>query len=205
MKHNGFTMVEMMVVSLLVIGIVGGLYFIFSTGQASWFATDADIRLRNSLRKSLQRISMELRQSRSDQKFVFDNTGVGGSDIVRFSVPIICKADGSLIDSNGDIPNWGAPLNWGCTTLACMDQDQDCSVIEYKYVEYLLNNDQELRREILDAGVNLVKSDLVASGITDFQVTDNGTMVHLSASAQRQGDNNRLLSAQAELDVFLRN
>jgi len=203
--RGGFTLVEMMIVGMLIVAATGGIYLIFSAGQASWFTTDADMRIRADLRKALQRISFELRQSRDDKKFVFDGTGVGGSDIIRFSIPIICETDGKLIDTNGDIPYWGGPLNWGCDSLSCMDQDQDCTTLEYKYIEYLLNNDQELRREILDEGLNLVQSVLVAENITDFQITSSGNIITMTVSAEHKADNNRVMSQQASLDVYLRN
>ena len=203
--RKGFTLVEMMIVGLLIVAATGGIYLIFSAGQASWFTTDADMRLRENLRRALQRVSFELRQSREDKKFVFDGTGVGGSDIIRFSIPIICETNGTFIDSSGDIPNWGGPLKWGCDSLSCMDQNQDCEALEYKYIEYLMNSDQELRREVLDESLNLKQSELIAEDITDFQISVNGNLITLAVSAQRKADNNRLMTQQASVDVYLRN
>ncbi len=194
-----------MIVGLLVAAATGGIYLIFSAGQASWFTTDADMRVRNNLRKALQRVSMELRQSRADKTFVFDGTGTGGSDIIRFSIPIICEADGTFIDASGNVPNWGGPVQWGCDSLSCMDEDQDCTALEYKYIEYLLNGDQELRREVLDEGLNLKQSDLIAQNITDFQASISGSVVTLTAASQHRADNNRVMTQQASLDVYLRN
>lgn len=204
-KAAGFSLVEIMIVTFLVSAITGGIYLIFSSGQASWFTADANIQNQDNLRKSLQRISAELRQSKADKKYIFDGTGVNGTDILRFSIPILCQAGSTFIDSDGNIPYWGGPLTWGCSSLTCMDADQNCTTLEYKYIEYFVDNNQQLRREILTEGLNVVHGDVFAVHISDFQVTVNGNMIHIMAKAQKETMPNRLLTSQADIDIYLRN
>jgi len=86
-----------------------------------------------------------------------------------------------------------------------MDADLDCSVLEYKYIEYLVDNNQRLRREVLDGSLVLVRSDIFAEQITDFQVTVNADMVRVAMAAGTETVTHRTLAAQAQADVYLRN
>lgn len=216
-QTNGMTLVEIMIVVLIVSFMAGGIYFVFSAGQASWFNSDIQIQMRQGLRRSLQRLSSELRQSKEstnaadDHADISDGAGVGTTDILTFSIPIICEAGGEFIDPVTEIiENWGAPLNWGCTTLICMDQDQDCLFLEYKYIKYYLNSDNELVREILDENNVSKKTEVFAQDITDFQVTmsgndANGYVYTVSISTQKDSVTHRTMVAQASMDIYLRN
>ena len=202
---KGFTLLETLIVVLIVTVMLTGGYLVLSTGQATWFTTDTNIRLQENLRQSLEKVIMELRQSSVSQTQLFDGTGANNTDVIRFSVPIVCQAGERLIDINGDVQHWGAPLTWGCTDSTCMDADNDCSVINYKYIEYRINNENQLIRKVLDEALTVVRTDVFAHNISDFQITSGFGRVNLSVTVLKTTAMNRVLSAQTNEEVYLRN
>ncbi len=204
-NRKGMTLVEILMVVLIMAAVIGGSFLIMSTGQSTWFTTDARIQVQESLRQALDRFVVEMRQTQMPQVAVSDGTGPGGSDIIRFSLPVVCEAGGSLIDTNGDVAHWGAPLTWGCQDSSCMDADDDCSTLEYKYVEYRLNNNAELVRRVLDGGLAQVRENVFASNISDLQAQVNTDTITLTVSAQKEGLDQRTYTEQQSVDVYLRN
>jgi len=216
-NNSGLTLIEIMVVTLIITFMVGGIFMVFSAGQASWFNADTQIQMQQDLRRTLQRLSAELRQSKEhtvaadDHADIADGTGVGGTDVLKFSYPIICEAGGSLLDPvSEEIENWGVSLDWLCSTLNCMDADGDCGFFEYKYVKYSLDNNNNLKREVYDENDALKKSEVFARDITDFQVAmsgddTNGYIYTVSVATQKETVTGRTMSAQASINVYLRN
>jgi len=204
-EKNGFSLVELLIAVTILAMITGGIYLTLATGQSTWFTTDTNIHLQENLRKSLDRLTSELRQTRVAQQQIFNGTGANGSDVLRFSLPIICEAGNNLIDANGDVAFWGAPLTWGCTDAACMDADNDCTTLEYQFIEYRLNNNEQLLRRVLGGGLNVVREEVFAGAITDFQAQINGAVISLTVTAQEATTMNRVMSEQKSMDVYLRN
>ncbi|MCA9401519.1 MAG: hypothetical protein KC713_07815, partial [Candidatus Omnitrophica bacterium] len=162
-------------------------------------------------RVTSERISKELRESGSDagglKVALFNNTGIGGSDIIRFSIPIQCEQNGEIMDVNGDVANWGASLNWGCQDDTCMDADNDCSTLDYAFIEYRLGANNQLIRRVLDNGLTTVKDDVFAVHITDFQtqLSADQNMVTITITASTTTVQNRSISETKILNVLLRN
>jgi prepilin-type N-terminal cleavage/methylation domain-containing protein len=204
-QKSGFTLVEILIVVLIIATMMGAFYLILSTGQATWFTTDVKIQVQENLRKTISRISMELRQTESSRLQIADGAGFNNTDVIKFSVPVICEAGGILIDSNGDVAHWGAPLTWGCTSEICMDQDQDCSALEYKYVEYRINNQNELVRRVLDESDNLVAENKFATHVSDFQVSLNSGIATLDVATTATSLIKRDSSEAISIDIYLRN
>lgn len=118
-QSRGFTIVELLVTTLIFAVMLAGIYAALLAGQSAWSTTDTQIRLQQNLRETLQRVAMELDESGSDQNGVMqvsiaDNTGSNGTDVLTFSIPM-CVCSNTPLDANGDVTNWGAPLNWGKT------------------------------------------------------------------------------------------
>lgn len=118
-QPQGFTIVELLVTTLIFAVILVGMYSALLAGQSAWSTTDTEIRLQESLRKTLQRVAMELEESGENGNGVMqvtlgDNTGTNSTDVLTFSVPM-CVCSNTPIDANGDVTNWGAPLNFGKT------------------------------------------------------------------------------------------
>ena len=194
-----------MMTVLIITLLVGGGMFIFSSGQATWFTTDAAIRLQENLRRSMERMGAELRQSQAGRVTLFDGAGPNSTDEIRFSIPILCEVGVGLMDVNNDVANWGAPLTWGCTSSTCMDADNDCDTVDYQFVEYGLGSDDQLVRRVLDATPSVVRTDVVAQGISDFQVQVNGSVVTLTLQAQQVTVTNRTMSESMTTAIYLRN
>ena len=118
-QTRGFTIVELLVTTLIFAVILAGMYSALLAGQSAWSATDTQIRLQEVLRKTIQRVAMELEESGDDgnglmQVTISDNTGTNATDVLTFSVPM-CVCSNTPINANGDVANWGAPLNFGKT------------------------------------------------------------------------------------------
>ena len=118
-QTRGFTIVELLFTTLIFAVVLTGLYAALLSGQSAWSTTDTQIRLQQGLRGTLQRVAAELQESGSNgagtmQVTINDNAGTNSSDILKFSIPL-CVCSNTPIDVNGDVANWGAPLNWGKT------------------------------------------------------------------------------------------
>ncbi len=121
-EKNGFTLVEAIVVMGIFSLIMGGASLVLFSGQSVWATLDGDIQIQESLRNAMEKVSKEIKQSGSDgagvmQLTIYDGTGVNASDVIRFSVPV-CTCSNIVIDENGDVASWGAPLAWG--SLSCI-------------------------------------------------------------------------------------
>ena len=209
---TGFTFVEALVSIAIFLVVAIGLYSVLSVGRSTWFDTDTSIGLQQNLRFTLEKITRELHESGFDKNAVWqvtitDGGGVNGTDLLRFSMPIICHGGDSVIDSNGDIAHWGVPLTWGCTSSNCMDADNDCATTDYKSVEYSLDNTNQLMRTVFNNTNQIVRQDVVARDITNFQISNSvdKKVVTLQVTAQKKSVTNRTLAAQVSVDVKLRN
>lgn len=123
-KNNlGFSLVETLVTTLLTMIIVTAGSMIFIVGEQVFTVTAARAIVVENSRRMLQRISLEVQQSGRDSNnnlmtSVLDGSGVNGTDILRFSIPI-CVCGTSALGSSGNVNHWGAPLIWGqpgCST-----------------------------------------------------------------------------------------
>lgn len=210
-KKRGFTLVEMMIATVILLIMLSSGYLILFSGQEAWHTTETSIRVQESLRQTLDRVSKELRESGSNsvgtmQVTITDNTGTNGSDIINFSIPVICEAGGSIIDANGDVTSWGAPARWGCTDIACMDPDGDDDC-DYGSIQYLIDGSNRLVRRVLDSGAVVIRTDIFAQNVTDFQavLSVDQNIVTLTATASLKGNTNRTITSTKSLDVQLRN
>ncbi len=115
----GFTLTELMVVTILsaIVGMASLMMIV--SGQKLLTHTEHQIRLQENARLFMHRLARELQESGRDQNgnlkvTIQDNTGTNGSDILRFSVPI-CPCGRNVMDDNGNVRSWGAPIIWGQT------------------------------------------------------------------------------------------
>lgn len=209
---HGLSLVELMVAVSILIAMIGGVYMSAAAGSNSWANTAMQVELQENIRLSLEKISKEMRESGSNsvgamQVTINDNSGINGSDVIQFFMPVECEAGTPVIDGNGDVAYWGAPLTWGCSDSTCMDADDDCSTVEYSYLEYALNANNQLERRVRDSANALVRSDVFARNITDMQAVISGdqNVVTVTVTASGTTTNNRALSMNDSMDVLLRN
>jgi type II secretory pathway pseudopilin PulG len=116
-KRSAFTLLEILVITLLLGVVMGAASMVFISGQNLFATTSAQSDLQAGVIRALSRISFELQNSGHDatnvlKVSVLDNAGEGASDVLRFSIPL-CVCGISPIDSNGEVSSWGAPLLWG--------------------------------------------------------------------------------------------
>lgn len=210
--HNGFSMVEL----LVVIGICGlmlsGIFTTFMTGQSTWYTADSAIELRENLRVSSEKMTRELRESGFNsagtiQVAVVDGGGANSTDLLRFSMPVLCNSATALLDTNGNVAYWGAPLTWGCTSSSCMDANDSCATVEYKYVQYEITSSNELVRKVLSPALVVARQDTIASNVTNMQITTSAdqNVITIQLTAQKLSPMRKLITLTKSLDVYLRN
>ena len=212
-KKKGMSLVELMVVVAILTALIAGLFTVLGAARISWTTTDANNQLVDNLRQTIAKVSKELGQSGSSgggammQVIIGNGAGVGGSDTIKFSIPVICHSGDSLIDSSGSVSYWGAPLTWGCTTSSCMDADDVCATVDYKYLQYEINASNQLLRKVLNAASSTVRTDVVAQNISDFQaaISADNNVVTLTITASRVSDSRKTVSMTNTTDVYLRN
>ena len=211
-NRSGFSMVELLVVVAIFSVLTAGVYVILSTGQSAWFDTDTRIELQENLRLAADKMIAELQQTGTDQNGVMqlvinDNTGVSGTDVVKFSIPVICHAGDNIMDVNSNVAHWGAPLTWGCTSSTCMDTDNDCATIDYKDIRYELDNNAQLIRKVLDDVGATVRQDILARNVIGFQaaLSVDQHVLTVTVNVQRLSALRRLLSAAKPFQIYLRN
>jgi prepilin-type N-terminal cleavage/methylation domain-containing protein len=211
-KTSGFTIIELMIVIAVLVFFIAAVYNTFLTGQSLWSKVDRSIELDDNIRKVFDRIAPELAMSGHDSRGFFqvaisDNGGINGSDILRFSLPVICQTNGNPVDAQGNAAHWGAPLTWGCTDSSCMDRDNNCDTIEYKYIEYLIGADSSLVRRVLDYSQAVVREDVIAMTISDFQAETNYNqrVLSLTVTARLNLIGETKITESSQMDIYLRN
>lgn len=212
LNRSGFTLIETILVVAILSFLIAATYGAFLSGQSIWSRTDNAIELDENLGRAIDRIVPELRQTGHDSKGIFQisidsHTGVGGSDIFRFSIPVICESGGNPVNAVGDTAHWGAPLTWGCTKASCMDENNNCDTVEYKFVEYRLNEQHNIVRRVLDFGMNVVREDIVSEDIVNMHLEPNfdQRMLTLKLTAQKIIGRNQNLTQELETKIRLRN
>jgi prepilin-type N-terminal cleavage/methylation domain-containing protein len=206
-NKKGFSFVEILVTVTIVSLMFAGGYAALSSGESSWFTAEAGIQVQEGLRKSLDQMTAELRQSKYSQVTLGNNTGVNSTDTITFSLPVICHTGDNLLDVSGDVAHWGATLQWGCRDAACMDSNNTCASIEYKYIRYSLTAGNLLIREVLDPTNVVKRTDTIARNITDFQASiANATApISLTLTGRVSSVLNRALTVTVQSNVDFRN
>lgn len=209
MKLNckkGFSYVELMVTVAIISLMAAGGFAALSAGEASWFTAEASIQVQENLRKALDYVTAELRESHLAQVDIAQGTGFNATDIVTFSIPVICHAGDNLLNANGDVAHWGATLRWGCRDAACMDLNDTCSSVEYKFIRYEVVTGNQLVRKVLDNANTVMRQDIVAHNITDFQARIvAGSLIELILQSQVTSVLNRPVQATVQNNIAFRN
>lgn len=207
-NQKGFTLIEILVVVTIVALMAAGASFALLSGRSSWFTSEASIQLQESLRKALDQVTAELRQTRLSKVTITAGAGANASDNIKFSIPVICHTGDNLLDLAGDVAHWGATLKWGCRDATCMDADDNCGSVEYAFIQYELVSGNQLVRKVLDNSDTLVRQDVIAYNITKIQASLIGTPnqgVHLDLTAKSTSAVNRELTMTLGTDVYFRN
>ena len=88
-----------------------------------------------------------------------------------------------------------------------MDRRTKNKASNNKFIEYRLNTDNQLVRRVLDNNAVLVREDVFAQNISDFQAILSGSqdVVTMVVTASRNTVFNRQMTRTSSIDVFLRN
>lgn len=209
---NGYSFVEVMLVVAILSFLVAATYGAFLSGQTIWNRTANTIEMDEQLNKATQRIAAELKWTGHDSQGQFQlsyitQSGINESDIFKFSIPVICQPNGNPVDGNGDTAHWGAPLTWGCSESSCMDSDGNCDTVEYKYIEYRINDKNQLVRRVLDFTENVVKEDVVAENISNLKIEPNfdQRMIKVVLTASKNAAKNKIINQELRFDVHIKN
>ena len=211
--QKGFTLIEVMVVVLITALMLAGGSLALTTGRSSWFTADAGIQVQENLRRALDQMTAELRQTRLANITVTVGAGFNTSDTINFSIPIICHTGDPLLkntndSTNGDVAHWGATLTWGCRTTACMDADNNCGTVDYASIQYELVTGNKLVRKVFNGSGGLVRQDTLSSYISKIQAYLIGTPnqgIHIDLAAQVNSVMKRSSSMTVGNDVIFRN
>lgn len=211
-NRNGYSFVEVMLVVAILSFLVATTYGAFLSGQNIWNRTANTIELDEELNKAVQRIAGELKWTGHDSKGQFQlsyitQSGVNGSDIFKFSIPVICQANGNPVDGNGDTAHWGAPLTWGCSDSSCMDADGNCNTVEYKSLQYRINEKNQLVRRVLDFSESVIKEDVVAENISNLKIEPSfdQRMIKVVLTASKNATKNKIINQELIFNVHIKN
>ena len=211
-KLKGFTLVEVLVVIAIFAVMVSGSFVILSSGESAWFTSDARIEVQENLRQTVDKMTRELNQTGLDkdgaaQYTVTDAGGINGSDTIRFSIPVICHSGDNFLDANSNIAHWGVPLIWGRTTSADMDADENCATVDYKFIEYSIDANNKLIRQVLNPGGGLLRQDTLGQNVVDLQmlVSADKNVLTLTLTGSRKSALNRILTLSTSFKIYLRN
>ncbi len=173
-QNGGFSFVELMVALATMVFLMMLVFGVVSNSRRIYFTAEAGMDVRNQMRNAIERMSNELRNTGLNSASVAQytiTTGAGASvpDSIKFSIPIVCSSTANVLDVNGDVAYWGAPLTYGCNSYTCMDQNNSCATLEYKYLKYVLVG-TDLTRQVLSAANAVVASTVIARNISNFKI-----------------------------------
>ncbi|MFA5096127.1 MAG: prepilin-type N-terminal cleavage/methylation domain-containing protein [Candidatus Omnitrophota bacterium] len=104
---RGFTLVEVMVTSVVLAILVVALFLVLSLGQRSWLSADVSIQLRQEISRALVSMSGELSATSPARINLILNNPAGS---VTFNIPDT-SGDGIAVDTAGDI-EWSPAITY---------------------------------------------------------------------------------------------
>jgi prepilin-type N-terminal cleavage/methylation domain-containing protein len=224
---RGFTLVEALVATAIFAFVFISFFNLLSVAQTNFFNIDANFDLRNSLRQASEKIALELRNSGYQngvaQFALLSGQGTKNSDIIRFSVPILCSSTSTLLNTNGVPAAWGAPLFWECYgnySYKCMNNVDSCATLAYKYVQYSIAASTNryspfiLQRQVLDSALNVVSGSTTNIGTTNISsnivnlktsLSADGHIITFTLTGQKRSPAGRTLTVTYTNEVLLNN
>ena len=241
-REHGFTLTEVMISGALFALMAAMTLMLFTGSKNAFMDGEARIIVQENLRDTLSYLQEELRKSDEDHVQILHGQGQGNSDLIRFSIPVLCDSSADWLDECdaskegklegcnfacgsyaqgcsdaactfaegvdcGEtlVAHWGAPLTWKCSSHTCMDSDNNCSTVDYKFIQYGLNGNGKLIRSVLSAGAGVVAQQVLGADLDDLQFTLNGTVVRATITSKEKSITQREMSAETSVDIYLRN
>jgi prepilin-type N-terminal cleavage/methylation domain-containing protein len=112
---KGFTLIEVLVTTVILSIILGALFMVLSMGQRSWFTGDVAVELRDQTIRALMTMDKELSATHTTR--VTDGSGnplVEGTAVnsIEFDMPTsMIDSSWSAIDADGDM-QWTGPITY---------------------------------------------------------------------------------------------
>lgn len=210
--RSGLVLVEIVITMAILAFMITVVYGLMGNARTIFFDMSMGTQLRDGLRQAVSRMELELRNTGYDsahnaQFLVSAGAGASGTDTIRFSVPILCSTTATLLNASGDPANWGAGLTWGCGGSACMDANNSCAVLEYKYIKYAVNSSGQLVRSVLGPDLATVGSAVIGRDISGLSITFNNATRTLSlvVKARKLSGTSRMVTETVSQNVRLMN
>ncbi|MFC1806853.1 type II secretion system protein J [Candidatus Omnitrophota bacterium] len=161
---KGFTLIEMMVVTLLFVFIILASYTVMNSAQRSWHAGDAKIDMQETFRRVMDLMVLELSECAViDSSYTPLVTVPAGGTSVTFQVPVDINGTGSWEDTDGNMVNdfyfadsllAAGNVRWGAY-LRSEDRGLANGARAGRRIRYLLVGDELIRRILSPAGVTV--------------------------------------------------
>jgi len=105
---KGFTLVEILFVSLIFTLLILAAFQLMETGRSSYFTGDVSVQLRQEIIKTFMRMERELKETRPSQI----NLGSGtSSSSLTFRIPQDNDGDGTILNSSGNV-EWSGNITY---------------------------------------------------------------------------------------------
>jgi prepilin-type N-terminal cleavage/methylation domain-containing protein len=105
---KGFTLVEILVATLILTLLIMAAFQVMEAGRSSWFTGDTSVQLRQEIIKTFIRMERELKETRPSQ--INLGSGTSGASLI-FRIPQDNNADGTILDANGNV-EWSDTITY---------------------------------------------------------------------------------------------
>ena len=172
-KKSGFTLIEVLVVVGILTLIIGASFTLLSSGRLSANLSEAQVQTAENARIAMNRITKELRLSRSSRAHISNGVGLAtnlnNGTVINFQIPVGSYAPQLQLNPDNS-------LQWGCAGS------------QGHFLAYSVVNSQLLRRAYYADG-SLDVSEIIANHIfsVTFSRTSAGSqIINIAIVSQRQ-------------------
>lgn len=205
-NQKGFTLVELMFVGFLLPLVGMAIFLLLDSSLDIFHYNNVYSKLNEGAMQTFRSLSRELGQTSSlssPSHITISNTGVSGTSIVTFQIPVDWDSDGDVITASANPSvEWGAYTEVGQTTSGNLNY-----AIRYRIIANA-QGINELWREVMNAfsGGQVVSSKVLVSDIQTFTVSKNSNQATITLTLQAtEPISTRVFSASFNHNVMLRN
>ncbi len=171
--QEGFTLVEVMIVTALSAVVLFGIFGILQVSNKQLETIHAKMSLGESLREVLFKMAQEIRQTTaSGQPLDFGTGNSLSGTTINFAVPVPYPDESTLVDQNY-LPSWAADINYS-----------------------LDENTHQILRTSTDRDTNVATQAVLANNITELAFSRpniSSGLITITASAQQELADGRLI------------
>lgn len=200
--EQGFTLVELLMLTLLMPLLALAIYTTMNMASTVLRTTDVYARLNQNAMQTLRYISREIGQTSPNTSPSHLNIStVSGNSVVRFQIPVDWDNDGDVVTAASN-----PAVEWG----AYDEANQKTSGRLNSWVRYSVSSNQ-LTREVLDSSLNAISglSRVVSNNVQAFTVTQSSSTLTMTMTLQNdanvQSGSNRTFQTTFTSRTLLRN